>query len=249
MYFEGQGKLYVATATNGVPGPFRWCADVNELELQGEVENEEVFESYSGQNLLALRLAKQKTLNVSFNLREWLIDNLAMAFYGTSATIAAGSVTSEALPATLAKGDIARLEHQQVKTVVLTDSAMAALTEGTDYTVNADFGHVEIISDLSTYTLPITAAYDYQGGKNVTMFTQPAQERWLRFEGLNRADSNAPVLVELYRVRTDPTSSAGLISDEVADLAIEGGVLYDSNNESNSELGGFGRIIQVAAAA
>lgn len=252
MYFEGQGKVFVASVANGVPGAFRWVGDCNQLQLQLQTQNdEEIYESYSGNKLLAQKLSGQKQTNVQFTLREWLVENLALGFYGKSATIASGDVTGEALPADLAQGDIARLQYPQVSTVQVSDSAStpAQLVENTDYRVNAAYGSIEFIGDLSGYTGPFTVDYSYGGGQNVAMFSQAAQERWIRFEGLNRADNMSPVLVELYRVQTDPVSQADLISDSVGDLQISGGALYDATKENDSDLGTFGRIIYPAAAA
>jgi len=251
MYFEGKGKLYVAPVTAGVPGAFRWVADCNQLQLQGQVQTEEVFESYSGKNLLSLRLSKQVAMNVQFTLREWVLENLALGFWGTSATIATGSVTGEVLPANLAQGDFARLAYPQVSAVVVTDSAgtPATLTEGTDYSINAAYGSLEFIGDLSSYTQPFNVDYSYQGGDNVTMFTASSPERWLRFEGLNIANQSQEVLVELYRVQNDPLSQADFLGDAVGDLQVKGAALYDSTKVGNTDLGQFGRIIYPAAAA
>lgn len=70
MYFEGKGKVYAAPVTNGVPGAFRWVADCNQLQLQGQIQTEEIHESYTGLNLLADRIQKQPAMNLQMTLRE-----------------------------------------------------------------------------------------------------------------------------------------------------------------------------------
>lgn len=248
MYFEGKGKVYAAKVTNGVPGAFRWVSDCNQLQLQGQIQTEDIYESYTGLNLLADRIQKQPVMNLNMTLREWVTDNIAWGFWGASATIATGNATGEALPAALVNGDVARLKYPQVSSVQITDSASATLTEGTDFKVNAAYGSIEFISDLSGYTQPFSANYSYNGGDNVTMFTAMSPIRWVRFEGLNIADSNTPVLVELYRVQTDPLSQADFLGTSAADLQMKGAALYDATKDGNADLGQFGRIIYPAAA-
>lgn len=242
MYFEGQGRLLVATVVNGVPGVFRWAGDVSKLAANPKADNEEVQESHSGQRLTALRIAKGKTMDVAITFREWLAENLALAFYATSTVIAAGTVTGEALPPGLKAGDYVRLKYTQISALTLTGAA--ALVEDVDYRIDsADHGTIEILTDQAD---PVTADYSYQGGTNLAMFNATSEERWLRFEGLNTADGNKPVLVELYRVQLDPTSAGDLISDSIAELEVSGGALYDATKEDDDVLGPFGRIVQIA---
>jgi hypothetical protein len=46
----------------------------------------------------------------------------------------------------------------------------------------------------------------------IGIFTQPLPERFLRLEGINTAQGNAKVLVELYRVAFDPLKEISFIS-------------------------------------
>lgn len=250
MYFEGKGKVYAAPVTNGVPGAFRWVADCNQLQLQGQIQTEEIHESYTGLNLLADRIQKQPAMNLQMTLREWVMDNIAWGFWGTSSSISSGSVTGEALPANLAQGDLARLKYTQVSAVQITDSAAtpATLVAGTDYTINAAYGSIEFIGALTGYTQPFAVDYSYNGGSNAAMFTALSPIRWLRLEGLNIADSNSAVLIELYKVQTDPLSQADFIGTSAADLQMKGAALYDPTKQGDTSLGQFGRIIYPAAA-
>ena len=243
MYLEGRGKVYVATATNGIPGAFRYVADIEDLQLKPAVTTEDREENYSGLDLLALRITKAKRLDFQLTLREWDVENLALAFYGASASIASGSVTGEALPANLVAGDFVRLKYPQVSAVSLTGGA--ALVLGTDYEIeSAAHGTIKMLTPQAN----ATADYTYQGGSNLTIFTGATPERWIRFEGLNLADSDNPVLVELFRGQIEPVNQADLVSGNMANLQLSGTALYDKVNVNDSQLGPFGRIIHVAAA-
>jgi len=70
-------------------------------------------------------------------------------------------------------------------------------------------------------------------------------ERYLRLEGLNTADGNARVLVELYRVAFDPLKEISFISNEYNKFEMEGSLLADSSKSFDATLGQFGRIVQI----
>ena len=247
MYFSGQGKMLVAVATNGVPGAFRDVGNVPELTLALETTTLERKESRSGQRLIALRLITEKKGSLTAALEDFMTDNLALGLYGSKAVVAASTVTGEALPDALVAGDLVRLAQPNVSSVVVEDSAgvPVALTQGTHYEIaSADHGTLRIL-DPAAFTQPFTVDYSYDGHINVGMFTAAPPELWVRFEGLNTADSNKPVLIELYKVLFDPLGNLGLISDELARIDLSGSVLYDPTKENDATLGQFGRIVQI----
>jgi hypothetical protein len=156
-------------------------------------------------------------------------------------------VTNEAFPDDLVVGDFVRLAQQKVSSVVIQDAAgtPATLVADTDYRIeSADHGMIEILN-LGAYTQPFNADYSYGGGVNVAMFTQPSPVRWLRFQGLNTADSDKPVLVELYRVQFDPIADLGLINAEYGSLQLAGSALYDAGKSADATLGPFGRMMLI----
>ena len=79
----------------------------------------------------------------------------------------------------------------------------------------------------------------------IGIFTQPLPERYLRLEGLNTAQGNAKVLVELYRVAFDPLKEIAFISNEYNKFDLEGSLLADSTKPIDAVLGQFGKIVQL----
>ena len=67
----------------------------------------------------------------------------------------------------------------------------------------------------------------------------------LRLEGINTAQGNAKVLVELYRVAFDPLKEISFISDEYNKFELEGSLLADTTKPYDAVLGQFGRIVQL----
>jgi hypothetical protein len=132
-----------------------------------------------------------------------------------------------------------QLEHQKVSSVVVTDSAetLATLVAGTDYTLTFTL--------VTGFTAPIKAAYSYAAVTDIGLFTATMPKRFVRFEGINTAVSNAPVLVELYRVVFDPLKDLSLISNDFQKFELDGKLLTDNTKSTTATLGQFGRITQI----
>lgn len=74
----------------------------------------------------------------------------------------------------------------------------------------------------------LTIDYSYAGSTLINAFTTAAPERWLRFEGVNTADSNNPVVVDCFRFRVSPMRQQDLLSDDVYKYTLEGDLLQDT---------------------
>lgn len=252
MLFSGQGKVYSGKRNaSGVVQALRFLGEVSALEADPKTSTTTHNENTTGQRLEDNRLITGKSCDVKITLDEWDIDNLALALYGSATSVAGASVTAEALPDGLVAGDYFRFKYPGVSSVVMKDSAGSptTLVLGTDYEItSADHGTGKLIN-VGAYTQPFTLDYDYAGGENVAMFDTPPAELWLKFDGLNTADGDAAVLVELYRCFLDPVGALTLInSTDYGKLQLQGSALYDSVRAADTMLGRFGRVIQVAAA-
>lgn len=248
MYFSGQGKLLIASRdANGNAQAFRHVGNVRELIVDPSTEMLTHKESGTGQRLTDLRLITGKEVAVRFTLEDFSIDNLALALYGAKATQNSGSVTAEVLPSGLAVGDYVRLKYPEVSSVVVKDSAgtPATLVAGTDYEVaSANHGTLKI-KNLGSYVQPFKVDYSYAAHDYTTMFGTAPVDRWLRFEGLNTADGDKPVLIELYKVSLDPTDELAAIQDNLAGLPLTGQALYDDKKVGDTLLGQFGRFVHI----
>ena len=212
-----------------------------------ETEVTEHKESRTGQRLIDFRLFTQRSGTVTMTLEEIKAKNLEFMLYGTEQSASVTPVTNEALPSGIVVGDIASTKKYPFVTAgfSITDSAIipATLTLGTHYSIlDRKVGLVTFLN-LGSFVQPFKFNYTPEAADLVTMFTQPAKERFLRFSGLNTANSNDPVVVDLYRVIFDPAANVALINDELAQFELSGSVLFDSTRSADSQLGGFGRII------
>lgn len=77
--------------------------------------------------------------------------------------------------------------------------------------------------------------YTFSTQQTINALTQGVADRYLRFEGLNTADSNKPVVVEVFRFSVDPLKELALIGDGVNKFDLQGNVLLDSLQVTGSK--------------
>jgi hypothetical protein len=247
-YFSGQGRVYLAQRdTNGNPLALRWVGNVPDLKVSLNVETIEHKESYSGQRLTDLSLIKSKDGEFSCTLEEISIENLELSLYGTTTSVTSGSVTDEALPTGITDGETRLLAHQFVSAVSIKDSTTptAKTLPPAQYTVHANQGAITFddITSGGPYVQPFLVSYTHDAAKRTAMFRTGQPEVWLRFDGINTADGNKPVILDLYRVAINPTKDLSLISEELQRFELSGRVLADTTKVNDPALGQFGRII------
>lgn len=247
-YLLAQGKIFIAKRDSaGKPMAQRWLGDVSAAKFSMKSTTVEHKESYSGQRATAKKVTTGKEATIDMTLMEISQANLCLALYGKSTTIASGSVTGEALPIALVVGDRVSLKYIKVSTVVITDSTpVTPLTVSpTKYDVDPDFGTITF-KDVSAVVQPFKVAYAHAAIDSVSVFSAAQEEVFLRYEGINLAEGGAPIILELYKVNSEPLKDLALITDKMADMNISAAVLIDTTKPVDDEIGQFGRILQVA---
>jgi hypothetical protein len=81
----------------------------------------------------------------------------------------------------------------------------------------------------------LTVDYSYATQNVVQGMTQGSQERWIRFEGLNTADGNNPVVVDIFRFLTDPLKELSFIGDTINNFELQGNMLADNGRSTGSK--------------
>lgn len=252
-YLSLQGKLLVATRNAaGLPGAFRWVGDMSDVTFSAEEDKTDYRENYSGNRNLALTLTRGISGRVSGRFLQVDLANFNLLFRGETVTQTGGSITNETLgdaAHTLAIGDIFALANQDVSALTLEDSAGTpkTLTAGTNYSLNAKVGSIEIL-DVTTggpFTMPLVADYTAAAALSRTkMFTAGSAEYWLRFEGINTAVAGNPkVLVEFYKAQPSPLRGLPLVNPERAEIDVEFSVLSDTDKTVAGDFGQLGRLI------
>src|SRR5512141_2738626 len=73
-----------------------------------------------------------------------------------------------------------------------------------------------------------SATYTYAQQNVIDAMTQGMSEKYMRFEGLNTADGNLPVVVEVFRFIVDPLKELALIGEGIGPFQLDGNTLADN---------------------
>ncbi len=250
VYFSGQGKVYVfdRNVSTGLISKGVYVGNCPSLNIAFNTDVVLHKESTSGQRLEDFRLVTQKGAEVTMTLEVFSKQNLLIALYGASATQGTSAVTNEALVSGIVANDFVTAQKYPFSPTgfSITDSAAipATLTAGTHYNIISTHGGIVQIVNVGSFTQPFKLNYTPVAKDMVTMFEgSSATERFVRFVGINTANADDPVTVDLYRTIFDPTGNLALINDELGQFELTGTVLFDATRDLDSTLGGFGRVI------
>ncbi|WP_232487758.1 hypothetical protein, partial [Burkholderia ubonensis] len=111
----------------------------------------------------------------------------------------------------------------------------------TDFTVNTD-GTVTM-SNLTGYTLPLKASGNLVSYTQANILNQQVQDVAIRLEGMNTANFNKSVVLELPRVRLNPGKQTDIISPkDLVKWDMSGKVLMSASAINSGVLAGYGSI-------
>jgi len=234
-YYSGQGIVMLASRdANGDPMGFTPIGNVSDLKISVAVTTVEHKESKTGQRATDLRMTTETKATIMMTVENFISENLADALRGTSTMLTGATVTAHPIKAYL--GKVVSLPHIKVSAVSVKDGA-TVLVAGTDYTLNADAGSIKFANTITGVTEgdALTVDYTYATQYEVEALTDSMTEMYVRFEGLNTAEGNDPVIVEVFKFSSDPLKELSLISDQVQQFVLEGSVLADSTKTSGSK--------------
>jgi hypothetical protein len=244
-YFLGQGKVaLVERNADGSTGKVLYVGNVPSLKLSLKTDKIEHYESTSGLRQQDRSIIKTLGAEVSVTFEEITKENAEVLLYGDTRTIASATAQTETLPTGIIAGETYLLKGQNLTNVTVHDSAgTPALVAASNYEINATFGTIKFIS-VGSFTQPFTVQSDRGAVKAVPMFSNQGKERYLRFEGINKAnDVDSNVLIEVYRLKFDPVKDFDIINEDLAKFELSGSALVDNTRAADANLGKFGRIV------
>lgn len=245
--FRGQGVLYLAQRNElGRPMGLIDIGNCTELMLRPSVERIEHRESRTGRNALDAVIERTLNVEVSMVLESAAASSLVRYVYGTATDKAAATVTDEEVIGY--QGASAKLANINLTSFTSLTNADGSVTyvEGTDYVVNLRSGVIKFASG-ATFTDGDSLRANYAAGEyeKISAFTNPNRYFYLLFEGLNSAEEDAPVVVEVYKIRFDPSEELPMINEEFASYSLGGNALIDSSRPADKENGQFFTVSQL----
>jgi hypothetical protein len=238
--YIGSGRILARK--RGDAAPFREIGNCSALTIGVEQETKRLrdFRSPGGGTYNQVDRITGVTLAVTAH--DLSPENLALALYGTTEAVAAGTNTDE--PQVAYEGGYVVLLDQAASITEVTDpTGVTTYTAGTDYI----FQHgglfipttTTIPAPVDTVTANILVTYPTKKGDLIQALTNSAEELELVFLGLNEADSGSEATVKCWRAKFGPTQGLPLISDDYAALEMTGAVLADG-----SKTGGTSQYFQ-----
>jgi len=237
-YYSGQGIVLMASRdASGNPTGFTNVGNCSALTIALNTNTVEHRESSTGARGIDLRLTTQVSATVNVTMESFNTENLSLGLYGTSAANAGATVVGETLTAPLVLGQTIALANIGVSALTLTDSTgVTTYAVGTDYAINPESGSIVVLAGGTIVAgQALLCDYTYAAYSQVDAFTVSQPERWLRFEGLNTADGNKAVTVDVFRMATDPLAELALIGDTIGQVALTGSALSDSTKVTGSK--------------
>ena len=236
-YYSGQGALLLADRDgNGDPTGFLEVGNVSALTLAVETTVFEHKESCSGTRGVDLELTQEINITATITMESLNKENLALALYGTSSIVAAASATAESHVSYHDKW--IGMDNIKISTVVVKDvTDVTTYVLDTDYEVNLETGSIRVLSTGSITDLDVLHIdYDFAVQDDVqAITTSSAPQKYARFEGLNTADTDKAIVVELFKMSIQPLAELALINEEISQLEVEAKILLDTTKTAGSQ--------------
>ncbi|HGE7378540.1 TPA: hypothetical protein ACGCA1_003231 [Klebsiella pneumoniae] len=238
-YYYGQGKLYLARRNSaGQALSWRWVGDVSALNIELEFEEKKSRASVGGRLVNSQRYITALEGRITSTWHELSVDNLQALLLAKSFSQIPNVYAQDILPEGVVAGDRLTLQNQNVW-----GCSIENMENGKDYIVDNFWGAITFLSAPSIQ--PVVVDYQHPGNTVLPIAEGVAEEYSLRYEGVNLAENNSPVLVEIYRVSFDPVATLALINTEteLSGLETTASILYDGQKSNDELLGRLGRIV------
>lgn len=231
--FLGAGDLYIARYDSGTQaflefeGPFESTkceikpnSELKEMSSRGRITYGQVIES----------VPLPKPSDFSVTLAEVNKESLALALFGTTATLSqgAGTVTDEVVVLTAAKMDrwvqLSKQNLTDAGFVVQNGAAAITYVEGTDYVVNRRLGMLKVLDAgtiPTTESIKVDFGYSAISGSLISGSTQTQLRAKFKLDGVNFADG-APVILNVWEASLTPDSAFDFLQNDFAEIELKG---------------------------
>ena len=237
-YNLGGGVLYIKFPTED---NFRYFGATNEVKLNFSTDKLEHKNSESATLTTDLEVVKEVTSECSFTTEDLNKRVLALAFGGTynETTQSSGSVTDEEHDGVVG-GLVYDLAHKKVSNVVVTytdgSGDEQTAVENTDYSVDYDFGAIEVAIGGAIDGKDIKVDYDYAEIKQIefSSLDNVSMEVSLRFNAKNQVGKAKQTIIHRIILALDGDYELKS-SDKLNSLSFKGKVLKDETKPAGKQ--------------
>lgn len=226
--YVGQGEVYLAKRTAGVPGKPRFFGNASKLELSIETDTLSVI-NFTGGGGEWDSSTSIKAVKMSLAGTDFTPENIELAIRGVSSAVTAGAVTDEAhvayLDAPVFFNNIPDLTVAPV--VKSTDASPVTYVKDTDYTVTTS-GIIPITGGAITEAQDLEISYTKKAAIDIQSLVSGDDEYEVRYIGRNTMKNDRRYFVKLFIVKFSPTAGFPLIGNTPGELTFEGSVIADA---------------------
>lgn len=247
-YLYLHGEVWMGDrAADGTVATFVSIPEVDELTLAISGEKVSHISRRSSMRVKDLDVTVAESITGTLKVSTATADLLKQFLFGAKAAVGAGTITAVSLGSGLAVGDWVKIpgDYRDITLTFIKDSAgsPATLVNGTDYQIDLAAGMVKILN-LGSYTQPFKITGTSGAGTGVGLLNERKGEKWLRFKGINVADGDNSVTMDLYKVQIMPTKALQLLAsgNEPTQFEIEFEALKDTTKSSTATFGMMGDI-------
>ena len=250
--YRGQGQVYLAERDEfGQPKGFEFVGNVSELKINPKTEAIKHTESQTGNNSVDAKIEKNLEVEVSYNTCSQYKTNLVRLIFGKLTELASGTITDETVKAYLGKSSFLERINLASFTSLTDEEATVTYVEGTDYFIDLATGRIDH-SATASYAQGATLKANYVANEEeiVAAFESINKNYWLRFSGLNNAENDTPVAIDIPNIRFEPLKELALINDDDFNKYEQPGIaLFDRYQSSTSKYSRYFTVRQVPVAA
>lgn len=232
--YKGRGRVWTGAAATDTA--MRSLGNVSSLELSFTTEEQTLkdYRTCAGGNY-ASSLSVDEA-NFSIVLHDLSPENVADAFYGTTGTVAAGAATEEVhtVPTTsnrLVETDAVILTSGTITVSSATGGGGTVYVAGTDYNVHP-MGIEYLLTGSLSGSETVYVNFTRRQVTEIEALMSSSVERYMRIDGLNCAQSGAPVVVQMWRAKPAPADAFQLVTEEFASFNLSGKMDADTTKGS-----------------
>jgi hypothetical protein len=223
--YIGVGK--VLARPYGSTGRLRYVGNVSKLGLKQKLDTKKQKDyTRSGGGTLA-RIDRLDSVEAAMTWLSFSAENWALACAGVMAPVVGGTVAAEVVKGYL-DSTVPLANPPSAITTVTNSAATTTYAAGTDYEKSASGIYIPPNSTIID-AADLKVTYTYGAYSRVEGVMQASTVLELLFEGLNEADSNKPVLVNLWRVSVPSADEIALIGDDFGKSDFSSELLKDPN--------------------
>lgn len=226
--YLGVGK--VLARVYGTTGRMRHVGNVSQLDITHKLDTKKQKDYTRPGGGTLMRVDRLDSIDMAMKWLSFNPANWALAMAGATTDVTTGAVASEAVKGYL--DTTVRLAFPpSAITTVKTADLVTTYTAGTDYEMSPAGLYIPPASSIVDGA-DLSVAYTKAAHSRVEAVMNTGTELELLFEGLNEAESDKAVVIDMWRVLVPAAETLSLIGDSLGDMSFKPELLKDSTKGS-----------------